>query len=316
MARFYVDAWDPGYGSSGDADTATASTAPVRIDVEVPADSWHPLVAPAELRPPDVVLLVDGVRRIDARIWREEDDGTLHPGVAASYAAGVVRCDQRRGVAEVAVGRVERGLFTPSHTATDITIGSTCYTAKQVNVTELAKLSNAVLENLRILEIKVSEAARAGTDTDDDLLIVDGPLEGRNRLPRALGHIKTHPTRFLAAPQAAVIAALRPGQRTPFFELGSRFRQYSWYLRLPGPPGSPWSGIVRVECSADLPVAEVTRLADLSVVTLPRFASSPYKDTRAPQNLIPIGGLERRLRSMLGNAQLLQRGLISAAARG
>ena len=40
-------------------------------------------------------------------------------------------------------------------------------------------------------------------------------------------------------------------------------------------------------------------------MTLPRFASSPYKDPRAPQNLTPIAGLERKLRGMLGDQRLL-----------
>ena len=61
-----------------------------------------------------MVLLVDGVRRIDAGVWTAEDDGTTHPGLAASYAAGVVRCDLGRGAAELAGARVGRGLFTAS----------------------------------------------------------------------------------------------------------------------------------------------------------------------------------------------------------
>ncbi|HEY6595179.1 MAG TPA: hypothetical protein VI011_13965, partial [Asanoa sp.] len=60
---------------------------------------------------------------------------------------------------------------------------------------------------------------------------------------------------------------------------------------------------------------EAIGLADLSLVTLPRFASTPYKDPRAPQNLIPIAGLERRLRSLLGDARFLHRALTLAAAR-
>jgi hypothetical protein len=50
-------------------------------------------------------------------------------------------------------------------------------------------------------------------------------------------------------------------------------------------------------------------------VTLPRFASTPYKDPRAPQNLVPIAGLERRLRGMLGDARLLYRTLTVASRR-
>ena len=48
--------------------------------------------------------------------------------------------------------------------------------------------------------------------------------------------------------------------------------------------------------------------------TLPRFASEPHKDGRAPQNLYPIAGLEGELRRRLGDPHLLERGLRSASA--
>ena len=65
------------------------------------------------------------------------------------------------------------------------------------------------------------------------------------------------------------MAALKPGQRTPAFTMGTSWRRNSWYLQLPGTPGVPWSGIVRLECSADLPPAGVTQLADLTARLLP-----------------------------------------------
>ncbi|MGZ6885814.1 MAG: hypothetical protein ACXVJA_06350, partial [Acidimicrobiia bacterium] len=43
--------------------------------------------------------------------------------------------------------------------------------------------------------------------------------------------------------------------------------------------------------------------------TLPRYASEPHKDPRAPQNLYPVGGLERDLRHRLGDPDLLYRAL-------
>ena len=98
------------------------------------------------------------------------------------------------------------------------------------------------------------------------------------------------------------------------FVLGTSWHRFAWYLRLPGPAGAPWSGIVRAECSADLTPADAVALAHLSAVTLPRFASQAYKDPRAPQNLVPIAGLERKLRAMLGDARLLHRALSRAAA--
>jgi hypothetical protein len=106
---------------------------------------------------------------------------------------------------------------------------------------------------------------------------------------------------------------LRPGQRTPAFTMGTSWRRTSWYLQLPRTTGVPWSGVVRLECSADVPVPEVTRLADLTARVLPPLASVPHKDPRAPQNLVPIGGPERELRHRLGDQHVLYRALRAAA---
>ncbi|MGW4465398.1 hypothetical protein [Micromonospora sp. NPDC004704] len=312
--RLYVDGWDPSYGASFEAAGGPAAPSSAQVDatVEMPADEWRAVGVPEGLRPPDVVLLVDGVRRIDASVWTREHDGASYPGIAASYAAGVVRCDLRRGAAELAGSQVRRGLFTASPSAGDVLAGQVRYTLHRVGGTgELSKLPAAVQGPLTALEVEVSDAAR----TDDDLLILDGPLRNRRDLPRAIGYIKTQHSQYLDAGLTAVVTRLAPGERSPVFKLGTAWGGYSWYLRLPGTTGAPWAGIVRVECSAELSVPEAIGLADRSLVTLPRFASSPYKDPRAPQNLIPIAGLERRLRALLGDARLLHRTLTVAANR-
>jgi hypothetical protein len=314
--RLFVDAWDPAYGASlegaGGDGPVSPSTAQVDPDVEVPAARWAPLDAPAGVRCPDIVLMVDGVRRIDAGLWTAEDDGASYAGLAASYAAGVVRCDLRRGVAELAGARVERGLFTASPSAGDVVAGSVRYTVRRVSGTgEASKLPAAVQGPLTALEVEVSGSAR---EDETDLLVVDGPLRNRRHLPHTLGYVKTQHSQYLPAALAQVVTALRAGQRTPVFLLGTAWGGYSWYLRLPGTTGAPWSGIVRVECSPDLTAVQAAGLAALSQVTLPRFASSSYKDPRAPQNLVPIAGLERRLRGLLGDARLLHRALTAATA--
>ncbi|MFE9691145.1 hypothetical protein [Micromonospora sp. NPDC005806] len=314
--RLFVDAWDPAYGASfeagGGGGPAAPSSAQVDAEVELPATDWRAIGVRRDVPAPDVVLLVDGVRRIDASVWTVEDDGGSFPGIAASYAAGVVRCDLERGAAELAGAKVGRGLFTASPSAQDVVAGRIRYPVHRVGGTgELSKLPAAVQAPLTALEVAVSDAAR----TDGDLLVVDGPLRSRRQLPRTLGYIKTQHSQYLDARLTAVVTGLTPGQRCPVFRLGTAWGGYSWYLRLPVSGGAPWAGIVRVECSAELTETEAIELADLSLVTLPRFASTPYKDPRAPQNLIPIAGLERRLRGLLGDARLLHR-VLTAAARG
>ena len=146
-----------------------------------------------------------------------------------------------------------------------------------------------------------AERARAEHGTDDDLLVVDGPLRGRQHLPRALGLVKTHRADYLPAELHAQVGALPPGARTPVFRMGTSWDRYSWYLRLPCRPGAPWAGVVRVECSAELAPAEAVALAGRSAPVLCRYASSEVREARAPQNLSPIGGLERMLRHRLGD---------------
>jgi hypothetical protein len=317
--RIDVDAWDPSYGTAFDAGGGpqAESSAQVEVGVELPATAWK-AIDPPRAAAPEVVLLVDGVQRIDTRVWITDDGGETHLGLAASYAAGVVRCDLARGAAELATSRIERGLFSACETAPTIEAGTARYPALRVGRGEPKDLQLGVQRHLRALEVAVSDDARASAGSagsDDDLLIVDGPLQGRAHLPRALGYVKTHQKTYLPAELTSVVVGLRSGQRSPVFMLGTSWHRYSWYLRLPGPSGSPWAGIVRAECAADLDPAAAVALAHLSAVTLPRFASSAYKDPRAPQNLIPIAGLERRLRGMLGDARLLHRVLTFASRR-
>jgi hypothetical protein len=72
---------------------------------------------------------------------------------------------------------------------------------------------------------------------------------------------------------------------------------------------------VRCEATADLAANEVVALADVTAAVLPRYASERYKESRAPQNLYPISGLERELRRRLGDAELLYRALRTVANR-
>jgi hypothetical protein len=314
--KFYVEPWSPSFGSAQEFDEAAPapeSSAELDLDVELPRDSWQPVAPAADVAPPPIVLLVDGVRRVDAYLWVVDGSGDQYPAVAMSYAAGVVRCDLTRGAAEVAHWQVRRGLFTAAPNATALGVGSATYLPQPAKGGQHEELVRAAQGAMLSLEVTVSEEVRLSTVDIDDLLVTDGPLRGRHRLPRALGYVKTHSTRYLQPAQARVVTACRAGERSPVFFIGPRWPHYSWYLRLPGPAGAPGTGIVRLQCSPDLTREQAIELADRSAVTLPRFASSPYKDPRAPQNLVPIAGLERRLRNLLGDPRLLHRTLVKAA---
>jgi len=324
-AAFTVDPWDPSYGQAFGAEQAGGglddSTAELDLDLELPAAGWRPLDPDVHPALPAVVQFLDGVRRIDARVWVHAGGRQPATGVAASLAAGVVTCDGAARVAEVVV---ERGLFTAAPEAVEIKTRAATYPARHAVGPGFDQLSLAMQQRLSDIEIELALAVRGSGGAGDDLLVVDGPLRSRLHLDRTVGYIKTHHASYLPDEQAVVVGALGPGQRTPAFAMGTTWRRNSWYLRLPpsggGPArpaqGPPWSGVVRIECSADLAAQQVTELADLTARVLPPLASAPHKDPRAPQNLVPIGGLERELRRRLGDQQLLYRALRSAALAG
>jgi hypothetical protein len=306
--RFAVEAWAPEYGSPNEAGAMAETEVPVDLAVERPIADWAPIAPTPGTAEPPVVVFVDGVRRVEARVWVTGDGGEPHPGICASYAAGAVRCDER---ATVVATEVERGLFCRSSGAAPIATRSGTYGLRATAADDPDTLAIALQGAMAELEARVSAAAVV----PGQLLVLDGPLGARRALPGAVGYVKTHHVTYLPAELRAVVARLAAGERTPLFAMGDRFPRHSWYLRLPGEVEHAWAGVVRCEAAADIALPEVLELADRVTRLLPRFASGPHKEPRAPQNLYPIAGLERELRRRLGDPRLLQRSLREAARR-
>jgi len=300
--HFAVENWAPQYGAAAEDVGADDVTAVVERGVEVPEDRWGPLQPSAPA--PEHIAFVDGTNRIDAQVWIDEPDGEVRPGICATYAAGAVLCD---GMARVTDVRVQRGLFTASAFAQPITTGSVTYQVRASTGTA-EQLAMSVIERMRQLEADVARAV-----TDAELIVLDGLLWGRADISRAIGYIKSHRTPYLPSELHAVVSALSPGERTPLFLVNTTWTRYSWYVRLPGSSGHPWSGVVRCEANPDMSSSDAARLADQATAALPRFASARHRDPRAPQNLYPIGGLERELRRRSGDARLIYRSLLTAA---
>lgn len=303
---FSVEPWTPDYAAPFDADGAEPGTQPVaEVDERVEAEpsAWEPRGSAAT--PAHTVMFTDGVQRIDAWVWVTADDGTTRPGICASYAAGVVCCDGRAEIPDI---EVRRGLFSAAPVS-PLAARRVVYRPYGATGETTDQLRHAVQQRMGELEADVARRCAPA-----DLIVIDGPLRGRQNVPGAVGFIKTHQTQYLSEVPQTVVAKLAAGERTPLFLMTTSWTRYSWYLRLPGPAGAhPWSSIVRCEASADLSAGEAGTVADLVAATLPKFASAAHKDPRAPQNLYPIGGLERRLKHRLGDPALLYRDLCLAA---
>jgi hypothetical protein len=304
--RFAVESWAPEYGAPVGAETLEPTDVDVNPGIEVAPADWAPR-RPAGVAVAGTVRFVDGVRRIDASVWITGEDGTTRPGIAASYAAGVVCCD---GAAHVERCEVRRAVFSaaPSLAAVVTRHGEyrPCTTAGDA----AEQLSQELQQQMGRLEALVASEAPPA-----DLLVLDGPLNRVPSLDGAIGYVKTHHKTYLPAELTGVVGALQPGERTPLFVTTRGWSRYSWYLRLPcaAPPAHAWAGVVRCEASGDLAPAVAAGLADRVTATLPRYASAAYKDPRAPQNLHPIAELERALRHRMGDPRVMERALRAAA---
>ncbi|HZD22056.1 MAG TPA: hypothetical protein VE569_01420 [Acidimicrobiia bacterium] len=299
--RFTVEAWDSDYGAPTDADLEDASQN-VDVSVELRPEDWRPMLPDTE--PVKDVLFVDGVRRVDATLWIDQPPDFPGFALAATYAAGAVRCN---GTAHITETAVERGLFT-SAPASDVDTGVGTYGVKATKGTTPEELWLGIQQRMGDLEAAVTRQTG-----DAELLVVDGPLSHARDIENAAGYIKTQKVQYLPLELRQVLTSLPAGYRTPLFLTTTSWSRFSWYLRLANHAG-PAGGLVRCEIDANTSSADAARVATRVSATLPRFASARHKDPRAPQNLYPIGGLERELRHRLGDREMSMRALRRAAA--
>jgi hypothetical protein len=308
--KLRIDPWDPEYGASAEIDVELEE--PVGLELAIEVDGpWQPIEAPPREGLP-CCAFVDGVRRIDARLFAEDGEAQA-PGLAGSWAVGGAWSTRPPKIDGIVVGRelvLGGGL---AHPPLPLTVGPS-----ELLFAPSAVPGSAPLDPLRGLQNAMREAeAKLAEDIlssgDAELAISDGPLNYFLKGP-AIGMIKRQSRSYLDPDRSAVIANLARGQRTPIFKLGEqRLERYSWYLRLVGQRAidGTMSGVVRLEVAAVGGLETAQRLADLAGAVLPRFASQPGRDPRAPQNLYPVGALESVLRHRLGDAFLIRRALES-----
>jgi hypothetical protein len=306
--KLRIDPWDPEYGASAEIDTELEEPVGLDLSAEV-VGPWRPIEVPWRDGLP-CCAFVDGVRRIDARLFAEEGEAEA-PGLAGSWAVGGAWSTRPPKIDRIVVGRelvLGAGL---AHPPLAVTVGSREWIFSPSAVPGSAPLDplRGLQNAMREGEAKLAEEILSGGEAE--LVVSDGPLNYFLKGP-AVGMIKRQSRSYLDPTRAATIAQLAPGQRTPIFKLGERrLERYSWYLRLAGqrPIDGTMAGVVRLEVAALEGLENAQHLAGLAGAVLPRVASQPGRDPRAPQNLYPVGALESLLRHRLGDALLIRRAL-------
>jgi len=310
MPALHIDPWDPGYGMGFDASDVDEAPQPVQPHVET--TDWTTPIAPGPPQDEGPVMFIDGVRRIEARLIASEA-GARAPGLIGSFAVGAVRVDGRATFGAHVVERVV--VLGAGMRAEPLTVRCGGSMLQFTSVSEAgADPDGPLMKMQQLLRKAEGSLARTLAEEEGTLILADGPLTFSD--PTAapvVGVVKRFHQHYLQPPESALVPQLSAGERTPLFtvgEDGSGVQRYAWYVRLVA-LRAPWhdhAGVMRCEVGSGVGLEAARGLADRVATLLPRFAGRP-SDPRAPQNLAPVGGLETRLRHMLGDARLIRRAL-------
>jgi hypothetical protein len=305
--RIWVEAWSPEYGSSFEVASGLAPTEEeVAPAVEVPEGEWAP-ITPGDVPWPGAAFL-DGVSRVDARAFLDTG-GQAVTGLCGSVGVGSVLVN---GSARFGPSKVRRTVvFGSGAKAGFPPVTGLYYEPRSVPGTR----PEDVYLGLQAVREEVEFGLAADLAAQGWVVVADGAVGVREPLP-VIGVIKSHHKAYLGPDLEPTVRALGAGQRTPLFMFGIIRPRYSWYLRLAELQDQhPWAAVVRCEVSATLPLEHAVELADLTALYLPRYASRSFWDSRAPQNLVPIATLERRLWHLLGDRMIVYRRIRSALIR-
>jgi len=312
MARMFVEGWAPEYGAPFDPDEQLAP-AEGTIDATVEMTDWEPLEGADDGI--DRIAFVDGVRRVDARLLMDDPIGGPIPGICGTFAVGATHWRRSERRSEITDVRVERWAVLAGGHADELPVVGV--EPPYRSTTTPSEDPSHLVRELHT-RMRRAEGELASSIAVDVFVVADGPLNKPLAALPVVGYVKSHRVTYLPAEQNAVIAELARGQRTPLFTISADrpdVSRYSWYVRLAMLHGGhSWTGIVRCEASGRLPKPEVRLIADRTAAILPIVGSEPHIDPRAPQNLVPIGALERELRHRMGDPGLVYRALRHAVS--
>lgn len=306
MAEVFVEEWQAQYGSPmlipGEDLPAGG------VEIAEPGAAGEFALTPALETTPLPIAFVDGVRRGDAHLYLHDSEVFAH-GVAGAHARGAALCDGEARIEHVRVSRMIIWGCGVNASLPGLGAGWQWQVASIHDADADAPLRE--LQNrMRQSEAQLAERLAA----EGWLVVADGPLSFvRSRDLPVCGYIKTHHRPLLPPELHRRVPELRAGQRSPLFALGRD--RYSCYTRVADRAGhsSPWYGIARLEFPQSAGLEPARETADGVACALPRYAGIAHTDPRAPQNLQPIGALERQLRHRLGHPGLSTRAVREAA---
>ena len=300
--RIYVDDWSPEYGPS--LDVPEDRNLAELVDTTVETGHWRAMPGSPDDRFEEVAI-VDGVRRVDARLTLMEPFEGPIPGLVATFGAGSVFWRPAEGVSRFGPQRAGRiVVLGKGRRARVAGLGGLDVEVPSTPGDRYLDLTDCAQERMRRAEARLAEEL-AGAE--GRLVVADGRLS-YGAPGSVVGYVKSQQALYLEGLHLPLVGQLAAGERTPVFAIGGKHPLYSWYLNLAEVPfGSPWAGIARCEVTAEDGLDEAVNLAGATAALLPRLAAPKQVDPRAPQNLVPIAALERELRKLMGDSRMVER---------
>ncbi|MFQ4138995.1 DNA double-strand break repair nuclease NurA [Nodosilinea sp. PGN35] len=326
---FRIDPWGEGYGTPVSFENDEEEDLDVEVDISVEGRGWASITPISESRNPDRLVFIDGRRRIDCLlVGRNENDvlygafGTIGVGAvevfpnstnAANYNA--IEIQRVLSFSGDFKGEPSQNALIPCPVGSSSSIEYTLHKSLLKREADPQASKAQIQALMRRSETRLAQSLANELSDIDELIILDGNLF--SRLEKVLGYVKTLRKQYLTGEKSSLLWNLKPGERTPIFTIGKEDRDllWSWYIRS-GTNDINYQrlgfhglhGIIRLEMNVSgTPLEEAKRIADISTTLIPRFASHPARDPRAPQNLIPVGALEKELGRRMGDSKLIQR---------
>jgi len=287
---------------------------------DIETSVWKPLEGTPSFN--TKVVFVDGVRRTEALIYIEDDEGNLRRGAFVSVAAGALFIehgklnDIRDSLCNCAVKRylfLEKDLNTEKEYF-ELSSMRIKFKIKKIE----GEISPNVNREMSNLEVLVAE--KTLKEVKSELILTDGTVHYSAVLKDLpfVGYVKKHKRMYIPSEKTYILRELKRGQRTPIILIhsqptmdsreSSNLDKFTWYVRISEDEGL--GGICRLEVSAGLGLEKAKKIADITAWLIPQFASNEFTDKRAPQNLLPIKHLENSLRRRLGSQSLIRRTLM------
>jgi uncharacterized protein len=309
-----IDPWPPEFESALQIDSVDAAGTP-EVDSTVETTSWAPVAEGTGQH--RRVYFVDGVRRVEARVLTDYQSNLVY-GLLGSVGVGATCCeDLHAWYDQVEVTRF--AILGAGLRQTELVSAG----GQQLCFDGIASAFNTPMEVTSELQnlMRTREAALGHRLLASGACVfADGPLTYFSTATEELvGVIKRLYLAYLDPQRFQLVPKLRVGQRTPLFLIqDGKYDRYAWFLRLAEGRtiDYPLAGVIRLEVRSAVGLQKAKELADFSAEQLPRFASSPTRDSRAPQNLVPVGALEEELRHRLGDAQLIRRSIEVRLSQG